>query len=210
MKHIKAFFILSIFSFFAVTTIGQQDSGFTNRAEAKNLMVNGLKEGKWVEYLRRDSTATDTTWYKLSIYKAGMIIGKSRIYYDGEYGKYVAEEIPYINGKINGISKEYYKGGKLKYEIPYTNNKINGVMKGYWETSALAGKYPYTNDEKNGVVKGYYENGRLAGETPFTNGKENGVEKRYDENGKIESETTYTNGVVDTTKNYDKYGNEIK
>ena len=38
---------------FTLTAFGQQewaDSSFTNKAEAKNLMVNGLKDGKWIEY----------------------------------------------------------------------------------------------------------------------------------------------------------------
>ncbi|HTB30831.1 MAG TPA: hypothetical protein VK808_02330, partial [Bacteroidia bacterium] len=46
------FLIGIIFLFIALGAFGQDypDSGFTNKAEAKNLMVNGLKEGKWVEY----------------------------------------------------------------------------------------------------------------------------------------------------------------
>jgi len=48
----KAFTILILFFCFALAAIGQSDypdSGFTNKLEAKNQLVNGLKEGKWVE-----------------------------------------------------------------------------------------------------------------------------------------------------------------
>ena len=44
---------------FAGTAFGQltpmeyPDSGFTNKAEAKNEMKDSLKEGKWVEYYLR-------------------------------------------------------------------------------------------------------------------------------------------------------------
>ena len=43
----------------------QQEQGFTNKAEAKNLMVNGLKEGKWMEYFNDiGKVATDTIYFK--------------------------------------------------------------------------------------------------------------------------------------------------
>lgn len=43
---------------FTLNALGQQpeypDSGFTNKKEAKNLMVNSKKEGKWLEYLEEE------------------------------------------------------------------------------------------------------------------------------------------------------------
>ena len=40
-------------------------------------------------------------------------------------------EIPYKNGKREGIAKEYYENGNLKVEIPFNNNGVNGDMKLY-------------------------------------------------------------------------------
>ena len=72
----KPFFILIISLSISLIAFGQADSlGFTNKAEAKNLMVNGLKEGKWIEYIYgikmnlKDSSII--TGYKSTIYKAG-------------------------------------------------------------------------------------------------------------------------------------------
>ena len=40
---------------------GITDQGFTNKAEAKNQIINGLKEGKWIEYVDgQDKVTTDT------------------------------------------------------------------------------------------------------------------------------------------------------
>jgi hypothetical protein len=52
----KPFLILILSLSFTISAIGQQDSGFTNKAEAKNEMVNGMKEGKWVECAADDTT----------------------------------------------------------------------------------------------------------------------------------------------------------
>ncbi len=50
---------------------------------------------------------------------------KAQIKIEKEYypGGNLKEEIPYINGKVNGIVKHYYESGKLKDEIPYINEK---------------------------------------------------------------------------------------
>jgi hypothetical protein len=51
----KPFLIILISLLTTLTAIGQSgvadSNGFTNRNEAKNLTVNGLKEGKWIEYI---------------------------------------------------------------------------------------------------------------------------------------------------------------
>src|ERR1700728_4756526 len=94
--------ILSLFS--SLTVFGQQpeypDSGFTNKAEARNLIMNGKEEGKWCEYIAKifwtygdvggvkdsiispddtskftphsDSNYYPTYWYYLSVYKDGL------------------------------------------------------------------------------------------------------------------------------------------
>ena len=67
MKH---FLIILISISFTLTAFGQPeypDSGFTDRTEAKNLMANGLKEGKWVEYWD-DSNDTITKDTNASMY----------------------------------------------------------------------------------------------------------------------------------------------
>jgi len=58
--------ILILFLCIACNNITEQ--GFTNKAEAKNEKINGLKEGKWIEYLdKQDSIISDTNapYYRL-------------------------------------------------------------------------------------------------------------------------------------------------
>src|ERR1700722_17507506 len=121
----KPFLILIISLFFTNSAFTQQvplDSGFTNKAEAKNLLVHGKKEGKWIEYTNIEADQSFTTDsngainYHLTIYKHGIPVGIQWGYYMN--GK-LWSKTPWTNSKINGIVTEYYKNGKLKRESSY-------------------------------------------------------------------------------------------
>jgi len=94
----KTFLIVILFFPLTVTAFGQNlpDSGFTNKAEAKNEFNNyKQKQGKWVIYTWVDGDmiwhftkdTSVTTYYSLTVYRAGVPVGISREYY-------------YMNGKI--------------------------------------------------------------------------------------------------------------
>ncbi len=138
------------------------DSGFTNKAEARNLKVNGKKDGKWIEYLKfeddYESVTTDTAkaiMYRLTIYKAG---------------------------KAQGLLRTYYKSGKLEGDVFFIDGKQDGTAKGYYESGKLAFITPFDNGKRNGTFKGYYENGKIKMEAIYTNDKQV-MMKEYDENG---------------------------
>jgi antitoxin component YwqK of YwqJK toxin-antitoxin module len=101
----KFFLIIFISLLTSLTAFGQvpeyHDSGFTNKAEAKNLTVNGLMEGKWIEYTNNtnDNFTNDTNslYYRLSVYK---------------------------DNKPIGVQRGYYKSGKLYYLLYYVPNPL--------------------------------------------------------------------------------------
>jgi len=177
-------------------------------------MVNGLKEGKWIEYWDYNHYVTDTNKgyeiYILTIYKKGKPYGIVREYY--KCGK-IEREIPYvngvekwysengyewgeyptINGKRDGIAKEYFKG-MLTKEAPFNNGKLNGVVKEYIESDKVIKETPYSNDDKNGIEKWYYENGKVFKVVPYKNGVKDGIEIVYGEKGEIESKHSFKRG----------------
>ena len=194
---------------YSLSAIGQNplDSGFTNKSEAKNLIVNGKKEGKWLEFLVRKfvvggATYTDTFGYKLLMYKDGKPFGMVRGY-NLENGR-LHSETPYSEGKGNGIEKIYDENGKLGMEIPLVNDSINGIEKLYDVKNGIQYDTPYINGKKNGIAKGFYKSGKLMYSYPYTNGVENGVFIDYYENGNIEFLRPFTNGKVinDTVKHF--------
>lgn len=105
---------IAFFSCMVSITLGQHtqlDSGFTNKADATNQTVNGIKEGKWIEYFDSSGHGTDNTnsvYYKLTIYKKGKQFERGTDYYKS--GK-ILKECYYTDGKKNGIAKWYYEGG---------------------------------------------------------------------------------------------------
>lgn len=183
------------------------DSGFTNKAEAKNLTVNGLKEGKWVE---NADTNKDLVYvmnpYKLIVYKKGKPFGIVRLY-DRNWN--LVTEIPYLDGERNGIVKNSAAGGKIEMDFPYVNDTVNGIEKTF-NNGKLVREVPVLKGKTNGVVRDYFIDGKLRDEIPYSSDKISGMLKRYYENGKIESQTIYNNGVAGPTMKYDSTGHEIK
>jgi len=215
--------LILILSFsFTLTAFGQEslvdspDSGIINKAkiiaEAKNLMVRGKKEGKWMEYRNREgdiSADTNSPYYSLSVYRKGKPYGIVRVY-DEESGK-LFSELPYdAKGKENGIEKQYYESGKIEYERTYVNDKRNGILKEYYESGKLEMENQWTADELIGVSKFYYESGKLQEEDSYTNDVLNGTVKEYYESGVLKDVTAYNNGEKGTAINYDENGSEIK
>jgi len=181
------FFLFTIASFFTLTAFGQSpiDSGFTNKAEAKNQYKDSLKDGKWIEY--RSDTIKEHNWvlksYTLVIYK---------------------------QGKRNSIARKYSMNGVLDEKSYYTNGLLNGTKIEYRSDGKVYSEEEYTEGKKNGLSKIYFRNGNVEWETPYINNKKNGVEKHYYESGKLWMETTFHNGVMGEVKRYDENGNEIK
>lgn len=184
--------LFTIISF--AQTASTLQNGFTNKDEAKNQLVNGLKNGKWIEYRDANfnyiSSIENAAYYNLNIYKAGLKINKSWGYYiSGE----LFSESTFINGKINGVSKNYYKNGVLKVETSFVNGMANGTNTEYYESGKLLRISNFVNDKENGTTKTYYENGTLKAEKTWINGVKNGLNKEYYQNGQISIEKTYDN-----------------
>ena len=156
-------FLIALLSFALSFSVYGQDypnSGFTNKAEAKNLTINGLKEGKWIEYNYAENEQDNIDTNKVTDYNL----------------------IVYKKGKIIGIVRDYLINGKLVGEAPYVNGKLNGIVKTYYDNGQLYTLDIYTDSVKNGISKGYYKDGKLYYETIYTNGNE-GTFKSYDKNG---------------------------
>ncbi len=184
------------------------DSSFSDKKEAKNLISNSLKQGKWVEYYKQvkhleiECTKNNASFYRL---------------------------INYNGGKPYGVVKDFYLNGKLKSEIPYENGNISGIKKEFSENGTLIVITIIKDGKENGIIKTYYDNGKFKSDCPFISdttivesyiyipilkksikGVMDGVVKEYYEDGILKSETIFNNGVVGIVKNYDTKGDFIK
>jgi antitoxin component YwqK of YwqJK toxin-antitoxin module len=217
----RALLILILSFCFTLNVLGQTlpDSlGFTDKAEAKNLMVNGLKEGKWFEHLDGGlKVITDTSFYKTIIDSNG----RSNPYRTCFYSLSI-----YKAGKHNGITRWYLLDWTLWCEYPYKDDKVNGVYKGYYHNGQVEWETSLINDIMDGAAIEYYTNGKKKRKLIYKKGKkqstkdfdENGIEiingifKDFNEAGELITEITIKNGKEKKTK-YHYYNinrNEIK
>ena len=103
--------------------------------------------------------------------------------------------------KINGIGKEYYDDGKLKFEGEYLNGKRNGRCREYYDNGHLELEGQYLSGERNGKGKEYHYDGSLWFEGEYKNGKKrNG--KFYENDWISEFELINGNGEI---KEYNRY-----
>lgn len=131
----------------------------------------------------RDFSANDnscyTTFYNQKNNKVseGKVVNKQ---FEGEW-KYYHENSPivmttefYVNGKLNGIRKVFYKSGKIAEETTYKNGVKDGVYKSYAENDVvleesnykeglLDGQATYRDATKNITAQGLFKNGKKTG-----------------------------------------------
>ena len=113
--------------------------------------------------------------YKL-LFKGEYLNGKRNGIGKEYYQNFVVFEGEYLNGKRNGKGKEYDSEGEIRFEGEYLNgDRWNG--KGYDST----GKNIYTIKNGNGYVKieGYNEEENYKFEGEYLNGKKSGLWKEY-------------------------------
>jgi len=227
MKKIGVILCCLLLTCAGLTAQNLPDSGFTDKSEAKNLTVNGLKEGKWIEYpyftrpvhlkvpnyvdhpVKKypDRPPINDGSYSLTIYHNGIPIGTVRGYFTNG----ILREVSYYsNGLLNGAHKVFYSNGNLCFVGNYINGKLNGEYRNYYMNCILSSTTTYKDDTIIGMSRTFYPSGKIECEIPFAHNKLNGVEHYYYENGKLQYQATFANGKKETEKSYDEKGNEIK
>jgi antitoxin component YwqK of YwqJK toxin-antitoxin module len=92
--------------------------------------------------------------------------GFFREYY--ENGVLKVETEAYVNGKLEGMVKEYYPNGNIRHIFQFKNNRINGLQKIYSEThnnlltceeiyedEIIQAIYEYSSFYQDGILKTY-------------------------------------------------------
>jgi uncharacterized protein len=155
-------------------------------------------------------------------------------------GYFLSSEEFYINDELNGISKTYYRSGKLRSEAIYLLGDINGLYKeydeqggvikselfkidisinnrdtvkhvlSYFENGDLKRDYTKVNGKLNGVEKRYYESGALQHETAYVDGKKNGRERYYTESGTLLFECIYSSDIPKSDEVFNEEGKPIE
>lgn len=94
----------------------------------------------------------------------------------------------------NGIYRTRFPNDSISYEVPYVNGKIHGEAKEYFRSGQLFQLVNYTHGIKDGLALKYYENGVLSQETMYDSGRIHGVQKKFRKDGNPAFEMTYHYG----------------
>lgn len=99
----------------------------------------------------------------------------------------------YVNGKRDGILREWYESGYLAYEHSYKNEVLDGVSKGYWSNGNIRWIVNNVKGDRHGEDKEWWENGQLRKKTDFYYEKIHGHVIQWDESGKVIVHETWKN-----------------
>ncbi len=118
---------------------------------------------------------------------------KTDYYYDG-YS--VQAEYTLKNGELNGPLKSYYRNGNIMKTGNYINGKENGLFKEYNEDGSISIEYTMKDGEMNGPFITYYENGKVESTGNNINGVKNGLYTEFIYNDDDDSLFLEYSGVV--------------
>lgn len=92
--------------------------------------------------------------------------------------------------------KQTYDNGNTLLEGHILNGKKNGLWKNYNENGILAGEVSYANDLYEGPIRLFYQSGKIRTTGQHTNNNEDGKWISYYEDGKKSRESDYQNGIL--------------
>ncbi len=113
----------------------------------------------------------------------------------------------YLKGVLHGPSFSYYRSKQVSRKIPYDNGKIHGVYKEYFDESGFTRiEIYYEHGVRKGPIKVYFENGKIYIDGYYVNDLPHGKWIVYNEDGTIKKELEYINGKL---KNEDQVNREF-
>ena len=88
------------------------------------------------------------------------------------------------SGKKEGLTKIFYKNGRLKEEGLWLDDKQSGTWSFYDELGRVKSKINFKNDNQDGLSLFYNANGVVLEATQFKDGKLDGTSTQYYPSGK--------------------------
>lgn len=169
----------------------------------------GAKQGLWREFF--PSGKVKTEWMYKDDQLDGMVryfkddgsVMKTEVYRNGQR---VIDQTPDVKLEID---RDYHNNGRVKSSVNIIDGKKQGVYREYSRTGEITASKMYQNDEVTGegIVdadmkmqgkwKIYYPGGKLKAEGDYKDGKRTGKWIFYYSNGQTEQVGTYANGKPD-------------
>ncbi len=180
-----------------------------NTIEEDNIISN-YENSSYIVSIRTSRQEDDSEYENSAITAYTTVVILKRGIYDVNNGikkifddeGNLSSEITLKDGQYNGVSKLFYKNGKIKIESYYINDRRNGQSKEYDEDGNLSGVYTYKDDELIGPYK-IYKEGRLFMSGNLKYGVKDGQFIQYNDDNKINMEYTMLDNKLNG--NYKEY-----
>lgn len=194
--------------YFKYSTVTEKNAPKRNVVVSKELFVNDKKESIGYYYYPNGSLAQTITYKNNKRHglarefdKQGTLITVLEYFNDYLIDKQNINRV--VEGKKEGIWREYYDNGKVKSEHHYTNDQLDGYQKDYNQTGNLVLKQLYNDgkvvdlgkndtlnieerlefdDQKRVIKRGYYQNNIPVG-----------IHREYNTDGSVKNSFTYDN-----------------
>ena len=102
----------------------------------------------------------------------------------------VVYKLPIINGKEQGLAVGFYNSGEKLLERQFTKGAMQGVFKQWWPNGNLRYLFNYNHDKYDGKQIVYFHFGKIQEEKNYLDGKEEGVQRIWDSTGNLISNYT--------------------
>ena len=100
-----------------------------------------------------------------------------------------------VDGKRDGLYKEWYWMGNLRIEAHYNKGQLEGYFKCWHENGQLSSEGNYHNGHRwDGFDRSWYENGQLSYESFYKDGLLDGLSKGWYPDGRLWEEIYYVRG----------------
>ena len=100
-----------------------------------------------------------------------------------------------VDGKRDGLYKEWYWMGNLRIEANYNKGSLQGYFRCWHENGNIAGEGNYHNGQRwDGIHRSWYENGQLSNERNFKDGLGHGLTKGWYPDGRLWQEIYFIRG----------------
>lgn len=127
----------------------------------------------------------------------GVFLGKKKsgtwTYFDGE--RVVSCE-HYLDGQHMGTDTIWFKSGKPAQISEWHNGRMNGVMREFYSDGKVKFEMVYTDGKRDGMTVAYFENGKPEIEGSYKNNLRNGDWKFYNQDGTLKYTLKYDKGVL--------------
>ena len=203
-------------------------SAVGNDCTIQGQVLNGQKEGTWIEYFTGDSFLPK----RVITYQNGK---KNGVYIEIDKTGSITKQAEYKDDQLNGQVSSWFRGGRLSKMNTYNMGVMEGRQIMCYEKGGVQEESFYLKGQRNGVCTWYdengnkmmtieyksglfegkqetfYSNGQLKSSKNYKDNKQDGEAKEYYDNGSLKSESTFKQGQQSgKTKTYEKTNTPAK